>query len=71
MRSVVGKAVQDLKESGLREGRREGRKEGLKEGIEKVAANAILQGMKHSDISSITGLSQVRISQLASKMGLS
>ena len=29
-----------------------------------------IQGMKHSDVASITGLSQMRISQLASEMGL-
>ena len=64
------KAVQDLKESGRREGRKEGLKEGMEKGIEKVAANAIRQGMKHSDVASITGLSQMRIAQLASEMGL-
>ena len=60
------KAVQDLKESGRREGRREGRKEC----IEKLAANAIRNGMKHSDVCAITGLSLKRISQIASGIAL-
>ena len=68
------KAVQDLKESGRIEGRREGRIEGRREGrkecIEKVAANAIRHGIRHSDVSSITGLSLKRISQIASGIAL-
>ena len=56
------KAVQDLKESGRREGR--------KECIEKLAANAIRNGMKHSDVCAITGLSLKRISQIASGIAL-
>ncbi len=50
------------------EGREEGREEGLEIGLEKVATNAILNGMSDEVIITLTGWTKKQITELRKKL---